>query len=60
MADDKTKKGPADTSRINVNEEYELRYWMGALKCSEQQLREAVDKVGTSSDAVREYLLSNA
>ncbi len=29
MADDKTKRGPADRSRINVNEEYEVRYWTG-------------------------------
>jgi hypothetical protein len=26
MADDKTNRGPADRLRINVNEEYEVRY----------------------------------
>ena len=60
MADDKSKTGPADSSRINVNEDYELRYWIGALKCSEKQLKDAVKEVGTSSDAVREYLLNQS
>jgi hypothetical protein len=27
MADDKTKTGKPDRDRINVNEDYELRYW---------------------------------
>lgn len=27
MADDKSIQGPADRDRINVNEDYEMRYW---------------------------------
>jgi hypothetical protein len=27
MADEKNERGPQDASRINVNEDYELRYW---------------------------------
>ena len=27
MADDKTKSGGSDRTRINVNEDYELRDW---------------------------------
>lgn len=56
MADDKTKKGPADSSRINVNEDYEVDYWTQALGVSKQKLKEAVDAVGTSAKAVREHL----
>jgi hypothetical protein len=26
ITDDKTKKGPADTSKVNVPEDYEVRY----------------------------------
>ena len=59
MADDKTKKGPADSSRINVNEDYEVDYWTQALGISEEKLKEAVDAVGTSAKAVREHLGKN-
>ena len=56
MADDKTKKGPADGSRVNVNEDYEVAYWTDAFNCTKQELIEAVEKVGTSSKAVKDYL----
>jgi len=56
MADDKTKKGPADSSRVNVNEDYEVAYWTDVFNCTKQELVEAVEKVGTSSEAVRNYL----
>jgi len=46
----------ADRSRINVNEDYELRYWTKALGVSEEELREAVRKYGTSAEAVRSHL----
>jgi hypothetical protein len=56
MADDKTKKGPADSSRINLNEDYEVAYWTEALGVSEEKLQEAVKEAGTSANAVREHL----
>ncbi|MBE9462661.1 DUF3606 domain-containing protein [Dyadobacter subterraneus] len=56
MADDKTKIGPADSSRININENYEVAYWTEALGISKGKLNEAVEAVGTSAQAVREYL----
>lgn len=27
MVDDLTNRGPADRARVNVNEEWEVRYW---------------------------------
>ena len=27
MADDRTNRGPQDRSRINLGEDYEVRYW---------------------------------
>lgn len=56
MADDKTKRGPQDAARINVNEPHELRYWCEALNCSEQELREAVKNVGVMADDVRAHM----
>ena len=56
MADDKTKKGPADSSRINLNEDYEVSYWTSTLGVSKEKLMEAVKKAGNSAKAVREHL----
>ena len=44
--DDKTKTAPRDRQRINVHEDYELRYWSTKFACTEEQLRAAVQKVG--------------
>ncbi len=56
MSDDKSKAGPADRTRINVNEDYELRYWTQELGVSADELRAAVKAVGPMADAVRQHL----
>lgn len=56
MSDDKTKRGPPDSQRINVNEPYEVAYWTKTLGVSEQKLRDAVRAVGVSVAAVRRHL----
>ena len=56
MADDRANRGPADRLRINVNEEYELRYWTKELGVSEQRLRELVAKHGVMAADVRRAL----
>ncbi|MCE7043157.1 DUF3606 domain-containing protein [Dyadobacter sp. CY312] len=56
MADDKTKQGVADSSRINVKEDYEVAYWTDALNVTREELEQAVREVGTSAAAVRKYL----
>lgn len=56
MSDDKTNRGPADAQRINVNEEYEVRYWTKTLGVSEEKLRDAVKKVGVMTADVRKAL----
>lgn len=48
-----------DRSRINMHEDYEVRYWTQALKVTEEQLAEAVRQVGNSADRVREYFSQN-
>lgn len=56
MAEGLRQLGYDDRTRINVNEDWERRYWMTQLHCSETQLRAAVRVVGSAVDAVRSYL----
>lgn len=56
MTDDLKHRGPPDTSRVNVNEAWEVRYWCGKWGCTEAQLRAAVKAVGVSSAAVARHL----
>ncbi|NII82394.1 MULTISPECIES: DUF3606 domain-containing protein [unclassified Pedobacter] len=54
--DDKQKKGGADRARININEGYELDYWSNKFGVSKDKLKAVVETVGTSADAVQDYL----
>lgn len=54
MADDPTKRGPQDRTRINLNEEHEVRYWSETLGLTPERLREVVNEVGNSTEKVRE------
>lgn len=56
MADDLSKRGPADRTRINVNESWEVKWWCQHLGVTEQQLRDAVKKVGVMVTDVRRHL----
>jgi hypothetical protein len=56
MSDDKSLRQPHDASRINVNEDYEVRYWTNKFGCSKEELERAVKAVGVSARAVEEYL----
>jgi 3-oxoacyl-[acyl-carrier-protein] synthase III len=54
--DNLTKKNQADRSKINMHENYEVKYWTHKLGISKEQLQRAVDKVGNSAAAVRKEL----
>jgi hypothetical protein len=56
MADDPSKKARSDRDRINIDEEYELRYWSEKLGVSPEQLQSAVAKVGPMVKDVRDHL----
>ena len=56
MADDLKNPGNPDRSRINVNEEYELRDWSKSLGVTPEELKRAVAQVGDRADAVRQHL----
>jgi len=53
MADDKSKRGAADRSRINIHEPYEVKYWTKTLGVNSEKLMELVKEHGTSAEAVR-------
>jgi hypothetical protein len=44
-----------DRGKINLHEDYEVRYWTQTLGVSKEQLAQAVKEVGNSADRVREY-----
>lgn len=54
--DNLTKREQPDRSKINMHEDYEVKYWTHALGVSKEQLQKAVDKVGNSAATVRKEL----
>ena len=56
MADDPSKRGPQDRSRISTSEDHEVRYWSQKFGVSPEQLKAAVRKVGNSAEAVGKEL----
>jgi hypothetical protein len=56
MSDDPKNRGPQDRSRIDVNQDHELRYWTKELGVDEQTLKAAVSRVGPMVNDVRSAL----
>jgi len=56
MSDDKSMRGPADSSKISLSDDYEVRYWTSALGVDKQELTAAVQAVGNSAERVKQYL----
>lgn len=56
MPDNLEDRGPQDRSKINVNEEWELRYWTKQFGVNADTIRKAVQKVGPTVEAVRKEL----
>jgi hypothetical protein len=54
--DNLTKRDQPDRSKINMHEDYEVKYWTKSLGVSREELQKAVDKVGNSAAAVRKEL----
>jgi 3-oxoacyl-[acyl-carrier-protein] synthase III len=54
--DNLTKRDQPDRSRINMSEDFEVKYWIKALGVDRDKLQRAVDKVGNSAAAVRKEL----
>jgi hypothetical protein len=56
MADDTNMRGPQDRSRINMQQEHEVRYWAEKFGVTKEQLQQAVDQAGPTVDAVEKRL----
>ncbi|MEO7337330.1 MAG: DUF3606 domain-containing protein [Caldimonas sp.] len=58
MSDDRTKASGQDRTRINVNEDYEVRDWSKKFGVTGEQLKAAVKAVGDKASAVEAHLKS--
>jgi hypothetical protein len=56
MSDNKDIRAPQDAKRIALGEDYEVRYWSGRFGVTPEQLRDAVEAVGNSAEAVGKHL----
>lgn len=56
MSDDKNDRGPQDSSRVAMGEDYEVSYWTRRFGVSRERLQEAVDAAGNGAEAVEQYL----
>ena len=57
MSDHKRKNIPADSSRVNVYERFEMEYWTKKWGCTGAQLRAAVEVTGSiMADKIEAYL----
>ena len=56
MSDDKTKTGGSDRTRINIHESYELRDWSKKFNVTSDELKAAVNRVGTNAKEVEAFL----
>jgi hypothetical protein len=56
MSDDLSNRGPQDRARINIHEEWEVRWWCKELGVTPAELVAAVQAVGVSAEKVRQYL----
>jgi hypothetical protein len=52
MADDLTKRGQPDRSKINMHEEHEVKYWSRHFGVTREELQRVVDRVGNSAATV--------
>ena len=59
MPDDLSKRRPQDSSKIDIHEPYEMRYWTNKFNVSEAKLTRAVNSVGTQAAAVAAWLQLN-
>jgi hypothetical protein len=56
MTDDRKKPREPDRSLINLEEDYEVRYWCKELRLEPDRLRQMVQEHGNSAEKIREAL----
>ena len=60
MAGEYRRRGPEDRSRINLSEHHEIDFWTSRFQCSEADLRDAVNRLGTCAHVVKSFLRNRA
>lgn len=56
MADDLSRRGGQDRARIDVHQDYELRDWAKKFGVTKEQLKQAVNVVGSRAADVERHL----
>jgi hypothetical protein len=56
IADNRNERGPQDRARINIHEDYEVRYGTRTFGVSAGELKRAVQAVGGMRDDVVRHL----
>jgi hypothetical protein len=56
MTDNLSDPNQQNPNRINIRDDRAVRFWTGKFGCSNQQLAQAVEKVGPKVGAVRAEL----
>ena len=56
MADDKNQRDGRDRSKVSGEEQYEVQHLAEKLGVSAEQVRNAIQKVGSSREKIEEYL----
>jgi Protein of unknown function (DUF3606) len=59
MAKPRTKPATPDRSKISMENESEVKYWIRHLKITRERLQSIVEKVGNSAASVRKELKLN-
>ena len=60
MADDKNLRDGRDRSRVAGNEDYEIQHIAERLGVSAEEVRRAIQQVGSNREKVEEYLRSRS
>lgn len=60
MADNLNKTGRPDDIRINIHEDYEVRYWSHQFRVPPEAIKQAVHSVGPMVQDVKRHLRLSA
>lgn len=53
---DQIKNLPKETDSININDNVELEWWAEYFNINKDKIKDAVNRVGSSVEAVRRFL----
>ena len=59
MADDRSLRGGQDRTRVNIDQDYEAKYWAAKWGVTDDELRSAVKQVGPMVKDLEKHFGSN-